>query len=68
MDEIKTDERGAPDELWLQLYGEDDLDPEQGPVDVKESEVSWCWHRIFDSDVRYVRADRVAAMRPEETR
>lgn len=65
MDEIETDERGAPDEVWLQLYGEDDPGLDDRPVDVVASEVTWCWHRIFDSDVKYVREDLVDGLREE---
>jgi len=53
---IRTDENGAPDELWLQLYGDDH---ESGPVDCTNDNVTWCWERIFASDVRYIRADLV---------
>ena len=44
----------APKEIWLQLYG--DSSPDEGPVDYESDGVTWCWHRINDSDVRYVQA------------
>lgn len=50
----------GPAELWLQLHG-DSLSDE--PVDFTDDTVTWCWHQIFDSDVRYVRAD-LAAQQP----
>jgi hypothetical protein len=62
----------APTEIFLQLHGEcsdDDLDK---PVDYQGSDdVTWCWHRIHNTDVRYVRADlsgvpaRVTAADPQ---
>jgi hypothetical protein len=44
----------APAEVFLQLYG--DSSPFEGPVDYKAEEVTWCWHRINEHDVRYVQA------------
>jgi len=47
----------GPTELWLQLHGdcgEHELDK---PVDYTSDDITWCWHKIHDSDVRYVRAD-----------
>jgi len=50
----------GPKELWLQLHG-DCLPHEQSePVDYTSDDVTWCWHSIHDSDVRYVRADLAA--------
>ena len=50
----------GPKELWLQLHG-DCLPHEQSePVDYTSGDVTWCWHGIHDSDVRYVRADLAA--------
>lgn len=43
-----------PEEIWLQLYG--DSRPADKAVYMDDS-VTWCWHQVFDSDVRYVRAD-----------
>jgi len=45
---------GAPAEIWLQLHG--DGEPDGSPVDYRD-EVSWCWEKIHDHDVRYVLAD-----------
>ena len=44
----------APKEIFLQLYGDSSAD--EGPVDYEAGDVSWCWHKVFDSDVRYVQA------------
>lgn len=49
----------GPAELWLQLHGEwHDLTT---PVDYTDDSVTWCWHKIYESDVRYVRADLAAS-------
>lgn len=46
---------GIPTEIWLQLYG--DSSPDAGPPpDCTRDEVSWCWHKVFEHDVRYVLA------------
>lgn len=44
----------APKAVFLQLYGDSSAD--EGPVDYEANEITWCWHRINDSDVRYVQA------------
>lgn len=49
----KVADPNAPAEVFLQLYGTDT--PTIDPVDYTDG-VSWCWHRIFESDVRYVQA------------
>ena len=46
---VRTD--GAPAEIWLQLHG--DGEPDGNPVDYRD-EVSWCWEKIHEHDVRYV--------------
>jgi hypothetical protein len=51
----------GPDEVWLQLHG-DDSDPTD-PVDFTDG-VTWCWHQINDSDVRYVRAAVASTKEP----
>lgn len=51
----------GPDELWLQLHGDCTPDELTEPVDYTSGDVTWCWHRIHDSDVRYVRADLAQA-------
>ena len=43
----------SPERIWLQLHG--DAEPEY-PVSSSE-EITWCWERIFEQDVEYVRAD-----------
>ena len=47
----------GPKELWLQLHGDCSDDELLEPVDYTSNEVTWCWHAINNSDVRYVRAD-----------
>lgn len=42
-----------PDILWLQYYG--DAEPEDTPVD--SNDVSWCVDKIFDHDIKYIRAE-----------
>ena len=54
----------GPPELWLQLHG-DCAEPELSePVDYTAGDVTWCWHSIHDSDVRYVRADLTTTPEP----
>jgi predicted esterase len=45
----------APERIWLQLYG--DASPDDGPVDYRNNEVTWCWENIFEHDIEYIRAD-----------
>ena len=52
----------GPDELFLQLHGDDCPDDCTEPVDYTDG-VTWCWHKIHDSDVRYIRADLAATAR-----
>jgi hypothetical protein len=47
----------GPEELWLQLHGDCSDDELTDPVDYTDDSVTWCWHQINNSDVRYVRAD-----------
>lgn len=47
----------GPTELWLQLHGDCSDAELDEPVDYTSDDVTWCWHRIHDSDVRYIRAD-----------
>ena len=47
----------GPKELWLQLHGDCSDDELTEPVDYTDDSVTWCWHQIHNSDVRYVRAD-----------
>jgi len=47
----------GPAELWLQLHGDCHESEFTQPVDYTSEDVTWCWHRIHESDVRYVRAD-----------
>ena len=56
----------GPPELWLQLHG-DCAGPELSePVDYTAGDVTWCWHSIHDSDVRYVRADLATTPQPTQ--
>ena len=56
----------GPPELWLQLHG-DCAEPELSePVDYTAGDVTWCWHSIHDSDVRYVRADLATTPQPTQ--
>jgi len=47
----------GPKELWLQLHGDCSDNELTEPVDYTDDSVTWCWHQIHNSDVRYVRAD-----------
>lgn len=49
----------APDRIWLQ-YGDIDRDCTHAEC-YRDGDVTWCDHAIFDSDVEYVRADRLQA-------
>jgi hypothetical protein len=57
----------GPAELWLQLHGDCTPDELTEPVDYTGGDVTWCWHQIHDSDVRYVRADLAQANAPSPT-
>lgn len=50
----------GPEEIFLQLHGNCLPDEATKPVDYTDDSVTWCWHRIHDSDVRYIRADLAA--------
>jgi hypothetical protein len=47
----------GPAALWLQLHGDCSEAELSEPVDYTSGDVTWCWHAINDTDVRYVRAD-----------
>ena len=52
-----------PEYIWLQYHG--DVDPADYPDDDEGphlSEVSWCWEKIFDYDIEYIRADEAARL------
>lgn len=51
----------APERIWLQVC--DDA----GCVEsfAEHDGVTWCQHRINDTDIEYVRADRIAALEAE---
>ena len=54
MSEPKLDKFGEPYYIWLQLYG--DGSREDGPVPYDADGVTWCWHQIHSSDLKYIRA------------
>ena len=54
----------GPEELWLQLHGDCSDDELIEPIDYTDDSVTWCWHQIHDSDVRYVRADTIPRAQP----
>ena len=56
----------GPENLWLQLHGDCTDDETRQPVDYENDGVTWCWHAIHDSDVRYVRADLVRSEQPAQ--
>ena len=56
----------GPKEIWLQLHGDCSADELLEPVDYTSGEVTWCWHSINNSDVRYVRADLAQPVEPAE--
>ena len=53
----------GPKELGLQQHRYGDPSDLSEPVDYTGGDVTWCWHQINDSDVRYVRADLAAPSR-----
>lgn len=48
-----VNEFGEPELIYLQLHG----DRYEQPADFKGDEITWCWHKINECDVKYVRAD-----------
>lgn len=51
----------APAEIWL-VYGELEHDDTHANL-YRDGDVTWCQHQIWASDVRYVRAEAIAAER-----
>ena len=49
-----VNEFGEPEAIYLQIHG----DQYEEPADYK-AEITWCWHKINECDVRYIRADKV---------
>ncbi|MEW8228637.1 MAG: hypothetical protein AB2748_23165, partial [Candidatus Thiodiazotropha endolucinida] len=41
-----------PEKIYLQYYGDDEFC--DGPVSADE--VSWCWERVFNRDIEYVKS------------
>lgn len=50
-------DRHPPEAIYLQVLVDDDGKPVYAPGD----DITWCRDKINDSDVKYVRADLVAA-------
>lgn len=67
-----TNARGEPDAIYLQLHDPDE--PDQLSVADYKADVTWCWHKINNNDVRYIRedlaipSDRVADKRQQKAR
>jgi hypothetical protein len=57
---------GAPDEIWLN-YGDIERDCTHTEC-VRDGEVTWCEDSAFESDVKYVRADRLEAAEKDAAR
>ena len=74
MNDIKTNDRGEPERIYLQLHG--DADPADYPGQIPPlDEATWCASGIFEHDIEYVRADifeaaaaRVAELEAENGR
>ncbi len=58
---IRTVDYGAPDRICLQLNGDENPDDYDDPYVDCSRDISWCWERIFDHDVMYIRADNLQA-------
>ncbi len=56
---IKTNDNGAPERIWLQLNGEENPDDYDDPYVDCSMDISWCWEKIYDHDVMYIRADNL---------
>lgn len=54
----------APERIFLQI-GEDELDNDTADVDFHH-DVTWCWERIFQSDIEYVRIDHCKGAKPSD--
>ena len=75
MSDIKTNERGEPDRIWLQIYGDADPRDYPGQMPWIGEETSWCGEPVFEHDIEYVRSDiadqlraRVAELEAENKR
>lgn len=45
----------VPNRIWLQVYGEDE--PYEFDTNtVKDGDITWCQHKIWESDIEYIRA------------
>lgn len=53
----------APERIWLQHDPNDEACGEM-PDDWTIEGITWCWHRIGESDVEYIRADLSPQWRP----
>jgi hypothetical protein len=63
---MTNEQNQGPKELWLQLHGDCTEAERDSPVDYTAGDVTWCWHSINDSDVRYVRADLAQPQEAQE--
>lgn len=54
---------GSPDEIWLN-YGDIERDDTHQNC-ARDGEVTWCEEAVFYSDIKYVRADLIEALRQQ---
>jgi len=54
--DLNTNDRGEPYAIYLQLHDPDDSEVTQ-KADFTGDGITWCWERIHENDVRYVRED-----------
>lgn len=52
----KCNELGEPEVIYLQLHDPESFDVNE-QADYRADGVTWCWHPINKTDVRYIRAD-----------
>lgn len=55
----KTNSRGEPEAIYLQLHDQNSFS-ETEVADFRADCVTWCWHKINQNDVRYIREDLAA--------
>lgn len=58
---MKKAERLPPDRIYLQYYGADfgELTDDEMNTEPSAGDVCWCADKIYDTDVEYVRADKL---------
>ena len=61
---MTTNEHALHDRIWLQVYGADAAELSH-PGELLEpcDEITWCQHKINDTDVEYVRAEATKELR-----